>query len=82
MIRTSRQNAMRSLFEYYQHRQGHRPRLLVMLDLTTLEKTGRFQNLDLVRVLNKKRGVHVVVMYLVAGPHAHPVVVQNMARQG
>ena len=39
-----------------------------MLDLTTLVKTGRFENLGLVRIFNKKRGLHVVVMYLVAGP--------------
>jgi hypothetical protein len=68
LIRQARQEAMKSLFGYYQRRRGGRPRLLVMLDLTTLEKTGRFQKLGLVRLLNKKRGVHVVVMYLLAGP--------------
>jgi len=35
-----------------------------MIDLTTLEKTGRFAELGLIRVLHKKRGLHVVVMYL------------------
>jgi hypothetical protein len=65
IIRTVRQHAMKSLFAYYQQQRGRRPRLLVMLDLTTLEKTGRFERLGLVRVL--KRGLHVVVMYLVAG---------------
>jgi hypothetical protein len=39
-----------------------------MIDLTTLEKTGKFTALNLVRVLNGKRGVHIVVMYLLAGP--------------
>lgn len=72
LIRTTRQTALKSLFQYLQQRRGRRPTLLVMIDLTTLEKTGRFQNLDLVRVLNKKRGLHVVAMYLVAGPLRFP----------
>lgn len=68
LIRQTRQAALQSLMSYYHTRRGRRPRLLVMVDLTTLEKTGRFQQFDLVRILNKKRGVHVVVMYLVIGP--------------
>lgn len=68
IIRQARQAAMASLFSSYQKRRGRRPRLLVMIDLSTLEKTGRFGKLNLVRILNKKRGLHVVVMYLVVGP--------------
>ena len=68
LIRYARQEALQSLFEYYHSRRGRRSRLLVLIDLTTLEKSGRFRNLGLVRVLNKKRGLHVVMMYLVAGP--------------
>lgn len=72
MIRTARQHALQSLFGYYRQRRGRRPRLLVMVDLTTLEKAGRFSKLGLLRVLNKKRGLHLVVMYLVAGPLRFP----------
>ena len=72
LIRTSRQHAIKSLFKYYQERQGRRPRLLATVDLTTLEKVGRFERLGLVRVLNKKRGLHIVVLYLVAGPLRFP----------
>lgn len=72
LIRSTRQTALESLFHYLRQRRGRRPTLLVMIDLTTLEKSGRFQNLDLVRVLNKKRGVQVVMMYLVAGPLRFP----------
>lgn len=72
VIRTTRQHALKSLFRYYQQRRGRRPRLLVTIDLTTLEKTGRFEQLGLVRVLNKRRGLHIVVMYLVAGPFRFP----------
>jgi len=72
VIRRTRQQALASLFEYYQQRRGCRPRLLVVVDLTTLEKSGRFEQLGLVRVLNKRRGLHLVVMYLVAGPLRFP----------
>lgn len=68
IIRQTRQAAIASLLSTYGKRRGHRPRLLVMIDLTTLEKAGRFQKLGLVRILNKKRGIHVVVMYLLVGP--------------
>lgn len=72
VIRTTRQHAQKSLFTHYQQQRGRRPRLLVTIDLTTLEKTGRFEQLGLVRMLNKRRGLHVVVMYLVAGPLRFP----------
>lgn len=72
LIRSTRQHALASLFAYYQQQRGRRPRLLVTIDLTTLEKVGRFEKLGLVRVLNKKRGLHIVVLYLVAGPLRFP----------
>lgn len=68
IIRQTRRAAIDSLFAYYATRRGRRPRLLVMLDLTTLEKAGRFVDLGEIRTLNKKRGLHLVMMYLVAGP--------------
>jgi len=47
---------------------GRRPVLQVIIDLTTLEKCGKFPGLnDLVCVYNGKRGLHLVVMYLVVG---------------
>jgi len=67
LIRLTRAAAVNSLLAHVQRRRGRRPRLLVMIDLTTLEKTGRFAQLGLVSVLNKKRGLHVVVMYLQVG---------------
>lgn len=68
LARVARRAAVRSLLEYYATRRGRRARLLIMLDLTTLEKAGRFERLGLVSVLNKRRGLHLVVAYLVAGP--------------
>ena len=44
-----------------------------MLDLTTLEKVGKFPYLqDRVRVYHHKKGLHIVVMYLVIGDWRFP----------
>jgi len=51
-----------------QRKKGRKPTLQVILDLTTLEKVGKFPHLqNLVRVYNHKKGLHMVVMYLVLG---------------
>ena len=48
--------------------KGRKPFLQVIIDLTTLEKSGKFpQFKDLIRVYNGKRGLHLVVVYLVVG---------------
>ena len=48
--------------------QGRKPFLQVIIDLTTLEKRGKFLSFgDLIRVDNGKRGLHIVVVYLVVG---------------
>ncbi len=48
--------------------QGRRPHLQLIVDLSTLEKTEKFQQLPgLVRWYNRKRGLHLVVLYLVVG---------------
>lgn len=45
-----------------------RPFLQVIIDLTTLEKRGKFKDFeDLISVYNGKRGLHLVVVYLVVG---------------
>ena len=47
---------------------GRKAFLQVIIDLTTLEKCGRFKGLDnLISVYNGKRGLHIVVLYLVIG---------------
>lgn len=45
----------------------------MIVDLTTLEKRGKFKAFEqLVSVLHGKRGVHLVVLYLVVGPWRIP----------
>ena len=48
--------------------RGRRPHLQVIIDLTTLEKRGKFKGLEgLIRTYHCKRGLHLVVLYLVVG---------------
>ncbi len=48
--------------------KGRKPFLQVIVDLTTLEKVGKFPDFkDLITVYNGKRGLHLVVVYLVVG---------------
>ena len=56
-----------------QRTRGRKLILQVILDLTTLEKVGKFSHLNnLVRVYNHKKGLHLVVMYLVIGNWRFP----------
>ena len=58
-----------SLAEILSERQlGRKPFLQVIIDLTTLEKAGKFKGLEnLIRVYHGKRGLHLVVMPTVVG---------------
>jgi DDE superfamily endonuclease len=75
VVRTMRQAVMKQLTHYSPRRDQP---LQVMIDLTSLEKTGQFLHLGAspsdawVRWLNKKRGLHVVVLYLVIGEWRMP----------
>jgi hypothetical protein len=63
VIRTLRREIVTMLLE--RHRVGRRPILRAIVDLTPLEKSGQFEGLaGLVHVLNKKRGVQLVLLYL------------------
>jgi hypothetical protein len=56
-----------------ERRAGRRPMLQVILDLTTLEKVGKFSGLGkLIRVYNGKRGLHLVVLYILVGKRRLP----------
>jgi len=47
---------------------GRRPIMEVVIDLTTLEKVGKFKGLNnLIRVYNGKRGLHILVLYIILG---------------
>ena len=71
LIRRLRQ-ALRQQLQQYSPR-GRRPHLQVIVDLTTLEKRGKFKAFEhLVSVFHGKRGVHLVVLYVVAGPWRIP----------
>ena len=63
-IRTLRREVSKTLLER-RNKAGRRPILRAIVDLTPLEKSGEFEGLGgLVRVLNKKRGLHLVILYV------------------
>jgi hypothetical protein len=75
VIRTVRQAVLEQLSAHPPH---HSVPVRVLLDLTTLPKTGQFKQLSTVtddsqvptpwvRMLNGKRGLHLVVLYLLVG---------------
>lgn len=75
VIRTTRKAILEQIA---QHRPHKGIPLRVLIDLTTLEKCGKFLHLSTptddpdhpdpwVRMLNGKRGLHLVVLYLVCG---------------
>jgi hypothetical protein len=66
MIRQVRQAVLAKLLSC--RPRGRRPCLQVIVDLTSLEKRGKFKPFDsLISVLDGKRGLHLVVLYLVVG---------------
>jgi len=63
VIRTLRREVLRVLLE--RRKAGRRSILRAIVDLTPLQKSGSFEGLaGLVHVLNKKRGLQLVVLYL------------------
>jgi Transposase DDE domain len=66
VIRATRKKVLEELLKYAP--RGKRPHLQVIIDLTTLEKRGKFKAFaQLIHILHGKRGLHIVVMYLVVG---------------
>ncbi len=67
VVRTLRREVSKMLLERRKKKKkrGRRPILRAIVDLTPLEKSGEFEGLGgLVRILNKKRGLQLVVLYL------------------
>ena len=66
VIRTTRNRVIKEILS--ERLLGRKPFLQVIIDLTTLEKFGKFKGFEnLIRVYNGKRGLHLVVVYLVVG---------------
>ena len=69
MIRIVRSHVLETVLKVLSAQgKGRRPFFQVIIDLTTLEKRGKFKDFeDLISVYNGKRGLHLVVVYLVVG---------------
>jgi hypothetical protein len=70
-IRTIRQAIEKRIWAYYNSIKKRRPVLELILDMTTLEKTGEFEGLPLA-YFNQKYGLHMVVLYIVIGNERFP----------
>lgn len=67
--RVLRQHALETVQDVWRAQAHQRPRLELLIDLTSLEKTGKFAELaDWVHTYNSVHGVHLVVLYLCCGP--------------
>ena len=64
VIQTLRREVSKTLLERRKKR-GRRPILRAIVDLTPLPKSGQFEGLrGLVHLLNKKRGLHLAILYV------------------
>jgi Transposase DDE domain len=66
LIRESRKLIKQKIWTYFSNSKKRRPKLELIIDMTTLEKTGVFKELPL-SFFNEKYGLHLVVLYVVIG---------------
>ncbi|WP_415791848.1 transposase, partial [Deinococcus saxicola] len=68
LCRVMRQHAFQTLQDRWRQQPHQRPRLELLVDLTSLEKTGKFAELaDWMHTYHSVHGVHLVVLYLCCG---------------
>ena len=73
VIATTRNRLKRIIKSYLKSHRGRLPIVYAVVDLTCLEKTGKYKGLSsLVRTYNGKYGVHVALLYLSIGPWRFP----------
>lgn len=72
LIRLSRQQVT-EVIQTYRGRKGRKHHLELIVDLTTLEKRGKFKGLGgWLHVLKHARGLHLIVLCVKIGPHCFP----------
>jgi hypothetical protein len=72
-IKTIRQRLKQVIQSYLNSHRGRLPIVYAVVDLTCLEKTGKYKDLEeFVRTYNGKHGVHVALLYLSIGPFRFP----------
>ena len=71
LIRAVRSAIHKRVWGTYAACRGRKPTFEIMLDLTTLEKTGAFPNLE-IHALKDKIGLHLVVLYIVISLQRFP----------
>lgn len=69
LARLLREGGFEALARFAAARRGRKPKLLLILDLTSLEKAGRFPRLgNWTQTFHGVRGLHLVVLLVVYGP--------------
>ena len=71
IIRTIRNTIKQKLINLARHRRTRKHVLQLMIDLTSLQKTGEFPELP-IHTLDQKRGLHLVVLYVVVDNQRFP----------
>jgi hypothetical protein len=71
LIRTTRAFIEQQIWQYVERSKKRRPPLELMIDLTSLEKTGAFPDLP-VSFFNHVFGLHIVVLYVMLGDQRFP----------
>ena len=62
-------HALNTVQSFYRQHPQHRPRLELLVELTSPGKTGKFAALtDWMHTYNGAHGVHFVLLYLCCGP--------------
>ena len=78
IIRTIRTAVTAQIWSLYAQCKGRRPILEIMVDLTTLEISGKFPNLE-IHQLKDKIGLHLVVLCVILGVRRFPWALTKLA---
>lgn len=71
LIRQVRQALLDEVNRFYQQQRGRKPILYVLIDLTSIEKAGKFEALPCGSI-NGVTGLHAVVLYILIGKYRLP----------
>ncbi len=81
LMRVTRAFIEQQLWQHIKNTKKRRPPLEIMIDLTSLEKTGAFPDLP-VSFFNGVYGLHIVVLYLMLGQQRFPWAIRVWRGQG
>lgn len=81
LTRVTRTFIAQQMWQYFASSKKRRPPLEIMIDMTSLEKTGAFPDLP-VSFFNNVLGLHIVVLYVMLGDQRFPWAIRIWRGQG